>query len=169
MSLFGNLEGNEKPRGGMMARLRAWRGSFVEDSESVARAGSADPVEPILGASRPVSASHSPHRGTGAPAGSLGAFLRDADVTDVDAFETADGWNTRRADCAEGWGRPTPAEGAMVDPDDDASVPVSAPACEVPADIAADARGSDAHDEVVDTLDDEGAMQRPLRPRIAER
>ncbi|WP_321853342.1 ATPase, T2SS/T4P/T4SS family [Paraburkholderia tropica] len=156
MSLFGNLEGNEKPRSGMMARLRAWRGSFVEDSESVARAGSADPVEPILGASRPVYAAHSPHRGTGAPAGSLGAFLRDADVTDVDAFETADGRNTRRADSAEEGGRPTPAEGAMVEPGDDASVPVSAPACEVPADIAADARGSDARDEVVDTLDDEG-------------
>ncbi|MCP3724682.1 Flp pilus assembly complex ATPase component TadA [Paraburkholderia sp. CNPSo 3272] len=77
MSLFGNLESNEKPRSGMMARLRAWRGSFVEESESAA------PVEPGFGATRPV------RRGPGAPAGSLGAYLRDADVTDVEAFEKA--------------------------------------------------------------------------------
>ncbi|MCP3718515.1 ATPase, T2SS/T4P/T4SS family [Paraburkholderia sp. CNPSo 3281] len=61
----------------MMARLRAWRGSFVEESESAA------PVEPAFGATRPV------RRGPGAPAGSLGAYLRDADVTDVEAFEKA--------------------------------------------------------------------------------
>ncbi|CAB3805116.1 hypothetical protein LMG28688_06117 [Paraburkholderia caffeinitolerans] len=75
MSLFGNLESNEKPRAGVMARLRAWRGSFVEDSESAA------PVEPVLGATRPA------RKGPGAPAGSLGAYLRDADVTDVDASD----------------------------------------------------------------------------------
>ncbi|RQN37291.1 ATPase, T2SS/T4P/T4SS family [Paraburkholderia tropica] len=90
MSLFGNMESSEKPRSGMMARLRAWRGGFVEESEAAA---SLDPVEPVLGATRPVHAAHAARKGTGAPAGSLGAYLRDADVTDVDAFETADGWS----------------------------------------------------------------------------
>lgn len=76
MSLFGNLEGNEKPRGGVMGRLRAWRGGFLEDSESSV------PVEPAFGPVRPV------RKGAGAPSGSLGAFLRDADITDVESVET---------------------------------------------------------------------------------
>ncbi|MCG5077125.1 ATPase, T2SS/T4P/T4SS family [Paraburkholderia tagetis] len=113
MSLFGNLESNEKPRSGVMARLRAWRGGFVEDSES------AVPIEPVLGATRPV------RKGPGAPAGSLGAYLRDAEVTDVDAsdvksFEAAAGAAVHRP-AAHGAATETPTpvedvEGRIVQP-----------------------------------------------------
>ncbi len=121
MSLFGNLEGNEKPRGGMIARLRAWRSGFVEESESAARAESADPVEPMFGATRPVHVAqpvHSARKGPGAPAGSLGAFLRDADVTDVDAFETADGERAYRPASdhhVDGWDGERPAKETRVE------------------------------------------------------
>ena len=50
--------------GGMMARLRAWRGGFVEESEAAA---TLDQVEPVLGATRPVHAAHATRRPGGEP------------------------------------------------------------------------------------------------------
>ncbi|WP_321817930.1 ATPase, T2SS/T4P/T4SS family [Paraburkholderia sp. J69-2] len=91
-----------------MARLRAWRGGFVEDSDSAAHV---DPVEPVLGASRPVHVAKPVSKGPGAPPGSLGAYLRDADITDVDAFESVDGAPLPHAEPADAGisGQPTGA------------------------------------------------------------
>lgn len=74
MSFFGTVENAEKRRTGVMARLRSWRAGFVEESESVQ-------AEQVF--------MPTPRRSTGpaAPPGSLGARLRDADVTDVEALE----------------------------------------------------------------------------------
>ncbi|WP_321905839.1 ATPase, T2SS/T4P/T4SS family [Paraburkholderia tropica] len=105
----------------MIARLRAWRSGFVEEAESAARAESADPVEPMFDATRPVHVAqpvHSARNGPGAPAGSLGAFLRDADVTDVDAFETADGERAYRPASdrhVDGWDGERPAKETRVE------------------------------------------------------
>lgn len=76
MSFFGTVENAEKRRTGVMARLRSWRAGFAEESESVQ-------AEPVF--------TPTPRHSTGpaAPPGSLGARLRDADVTDVEAFEVA--------------------------------------------------------------------------------
>ncbi|MEI7297413.1 ATPase, T2SS/T4P/T4SS family [Paraburkholderia sp. SIMBA_009] len=171
MSLFGNMESSEKPRSGMMARLRAWRGGFVEESEAAA---SLDPVEPVLGATRPVHAAHAARKGTGAPAGSLGAYLRDADVTDVDAFETADGWSGTKTpndvagdDGADAGVHPGVPSAASLDdealsfamPESMASgSPVEAPSAEARA---------EARDEVREVVRDEVREQVGDDPRAA--
>ncbi|WP_434667675.1 ATPase, T2SS/T4P/T4SS family [Paraburkholderia sp. A3BS-1L] len=77
MSLFGSADSNEKPRAGVLARLRGWRGGFVEESDSA-------PVEPAFTRHREAK------KGPGAPPGSLGARLRDAEVMDVEARESPD-------------------------------------------------------------------------------
>lgn len=171
MSLFGNMEGNEKPRVGMMARLRAWRGGSVEESESTAATA---PVEPVLGATRPAHAGHPTRNGHGAPAGSLGAYLRDADVTDVDAYETADSVNRRQAEPVEstqpaepvdgrGWshtgntaaGNVESAASEFVDVAPTAPFAAEAPRYETPGQGAADAPVAGARDEIVDEVRDE--------------
>lgn len=177
MSLFGNMEGNEKPRSGMIARLRAWRGGFVEDSESASRADPVGPVEPVLEAARPV---HPARKVPGAPAGSLGAFLRDADVTDVDAYETADSVNslhaepvasTQPAEPVDGWARAhtgstatgnVGADASMfADAAQAASFAAQAPRYERPEQGEADATVAGARDEIVDEVRDEAPDAAP--------
>ncbi|MEK6417995.1 MAG: ATPase, T2SS/T4P/T4SS family [Burkholderia gladioli] len=177
MSLFGNMEGNEKPRSGMMARLRAWRGGFVEESEA---ATTLDPVEPVLGATRPGHAAHAARKGTGAPAGSLGAYLRDADVTDVDAFETADGSSgTKTPNDVAGDDGTDAGVRSGVPPaaslDDEASrfampenmacgLPVEAPSAEARAEARDDVREV-ARDEVRDEVRDDQREAADSAPR----
>ncbi|WP_028214410.1 ATPase, T2SS/T4P/T4SS family [Paraburkholderia mimosarum] len=78
MSFFGNVENEPKPRASLFARLRGWRPGFVEESDAA-------PVEPVFETARPA------RRGAGAPPGSLGARLRDGDITDVDPIEVPGG------------------------------------------------------------------------------
>ncbi len=77
MALFSSAETSEKRRSGVFARFRNLRPGFVEDSQAVA----AEPVEPVFDAPRTA------RRGPGAPPGSLGARLRDGDVTDVEPVD----------------------------------------------------------------------------------
>lgn len=81
MSLFSSVETGEKRRSGVFARLRALRPGFVEETSAV----QAEQVEPVLGSARAAV-----RRGPGAPPGSLGARLRDGDVTDVEPVEDLD-------------------------------------------------------------------------------
>ncbi|MEK6291468.1 MAG: hypothetical protein V4793_08780, partial [Paraburkholderia tropica] len=171
------MEGNEKPRSGMMARLRAWRGGFVEESEA---ATTLDPVEPVLGATRPGHAAHAARKGTGAPAGSLGAYLRDADVTDVDAFETADGSSgTKTPNDVAGDDGTDAGVRSGVPPaaslDDEASrfampenmacgLPVEAPSAEARAEARDDVREV-ARDEVRDEVRDDQREAADSAPR----
>lgn len=78
MSFFGNVENEPKPRASILARLRGLRAGFVEDSEAA-------PVEPKFEGARPL------RRNPGAPPGSLGARLRDGDITDVEPIEVSEG------------------------------------------------------------------------------
>lgn len=80
MALFSSAESSEKRRTGVFARLRTLRPGFVDEAPS-STAGHAEPVEPVFESARGV------RRGPGAPPGSLGARLRDGDVTDVEPLE----------------------------------------------------------------------------------
>jgi type II secretory ATPase GspE/PulE/Tfp pilus assembly ATPase PilB-like protein len=73
MSLFNGIEKNDERRPGVLARLRGWRPGFTGDEPA------ALPLEPDFAPVRKLV------NGPGAPMGSLGQRLRDADVTDVDA------------------------------------------------------------------------------------
>lgn len=77
MALFGSVETGAKRRPGVFSRLRNLRSGFVEETAATP----VEPVEPAFEAARPA------RRGAGAPAGSLGARLRDGDITDVEPVE----------------------------------------------------------------------------------
>lgn len=72
MSLFETAEASPKRRRGVMERLRGWRAGAGDEAQA---------IEPAFDAHRPM------RRGPGAPAGSLGARLRDGDITDVEAVD----------------------------------------------------------------------------------
>jgi type II secretory ATPase GspE/PulE/Tfp pilus assembly ATPase PilB-like protein len=80
MALFSSTQTSEKRRAGVFARLRTLRPGFVDEAPA-AMAERVEPVEPVFESARGV------RRGPGAPPGSLGARLRDGDVTDVEPLE----------------------------------------------------------------------------------
>lgn len=155
MSLFETAEASPRRRRGVMERLRGWRAGAGEEPEA---------IEPAFDAHRPT------RRGPGAPAGSLGARLRDGDITDVEAVDpdarppsdTDAGVGPVRADLvnqADGPAGLSPDQpvingidlgaGAFVD-DADADAPASSASGEhgdgePPADAATREASADAH------------------------